>query len=146
MPYGLSSEEIDWIREGYRMFREGDPAFMDRYAPDARFEFPASMPGGGTYHGPFDALEFWTTIGELFDSPYADPEDFLRAGDRLVVFGTWRARSRQSGEEIAARFVHDLRLSSDQGPLMDLKAVSFEVFFDTAAILGSLGDSGPAAG
>jgi len=146
MPYGLSSEEVEWIREGYQMFREGDPAFMDRYAPDAEFRFPATLPSGGTYDSPFEALEFWTRMGELFDSPYPDPEEFLRAGDRLVVLGTWRGRSRQTGEEIAARFVHDIRLSDGQGSLMDLKAVSFEVFSDTAAILKSLGESRSAAG
>jgi len=145
MSYGLSSEEVEWIRDGYRMFREGDPAFMDRYAPDARFHFPATLPAGGTYNGPFDAMEFWTTVAELFEDPYPEPEDFLRAGDRLIVFGTWRARGRQTGEDVGARFVHLLRLSSDEGPVMDLKGVSFEVFFDTAAILQALGDSRPAA-
>ena len=62
MPYGLSEAEIEWVREGYRMFREGDPAFMDRFEPDAKFIFPATLPSGGTYDGAFAALEFWTTV------------------------------------------------------------------------------------
>jgi ketosteroid isomerase-like protein len=143
MSYGLSSEEVEWIREGYRMFREGDPAFLDRYAPDARFDFPATLPAGGTYYNPVDALEFPTTMGELFDAPYPDPEEFLRADDRLIVVGTWRARSRQSGEEIAIRFIHVYRLSGGEGPLMDQKIVSFEVLSDTAAMLQSLDSPGP---
>ena len=49
MPYGLSAEEIEWVREGYRMFREGDPAFMERCAPDTRFSIPTTLPAGGTY-------------------------------------------------------------------------------------------------
>lgn len=138
MPYGLSSEEIEWLREGYRMFREGDPAFMDYYAPDAKFSFPATLPAGGTYDGPFDAMEFWTTIGELFEAPHAEPEEFLRAEDRVVVLGTWRARSHQTGEEVTARFVHAFRMSGDGGSLMDQKTVSFELFIDTAVILQSL--------
>lgn len=146
MSCGLSSEEIEWIREGYRLFREGDPSFMDRYAPDAKFHFPATLPAGGTYDSPFEALEFWTTMSEVFDSPYPDPEDFLRVGDRLVVLGTWRARSRQTGEEITARFVHIYRLSGDEGPVMDQKVVSFEALADTAALLQSLGNAPPAPG
>jgi ketosteroid isomerase-like protein len=141
MPYGLNSEEIEWLREGYRLFREGDPSFMDRYAPDAKFDFPATLPAGGTYDGPFDAMEFWTTIGELFEAPYPNPEEFLRAEDRVVVLGTWRARSRHTGEEITARFVHAFRMSGDGGSLIDQKIVSFELFGDTAAILQSLGRS-----
>jgi ketosteroid isomerase-like protein len=143
MPYGLSSEEIDWLREGYRMFREGDPAFLDRFAPDARIEVPVSLPAGGTYNNPFEALEFWTTLAELFDP---DPEDFLRAGDRVLVIGTWRARSRQAGEEITARFVNAFRVSDDQGPLVDQRFVFFENFLDTAAMLQALDSPGPTAG
>ena len=144
MSYGLSPEEVEWVREGYRKFREGDPAFMDFFAPDARITIPATLPGGGTYDSPFDALEFWTTIGELFDSPYPDPEEILRVEDRLIVFGTWRARSPQSGEEIAIRFSYAFRLSGGGGPLMDEKVVSAEAFTDTAATLHAL-DSAPPA-
>ena len=64
MSYGLSDAEIEWVREGYRMFREGDPAFMDRYEPDAPIIIPESLPKGGTYAGPWEAMEFWTTIGD----------------------------------------------------------------------------------
>jgi ketosteroid isomerase-like protein len=141
MPYGLSPEEIEWLRDGYRMFREGDPSFMDRYAPDAKVIIPATLPAGGTYNGPFDALEFWTTIGELFEAPYPDPEEFLRTEDRVIVLGTWRARSRQNGEKIALRFVHAFRMSGDAGSLIDQKVVSVELFADTAAMLQSLGRS-----
>jgi ketosteroid isomerase-like protein len=139
MACGLSSEEIEWIREGYRMFREGDPAFLDRAAPDARYEFPATLPSGGVYESPFDALEYFTTVGELFEAPNPDPEEFVRVEDRLIVFGTFRARSSKTGEEIATRFVHSYRLSGGDGPVSDQKVVSFEVFIDTAAVLGSLG-------
>ena len=138
MAFGLSPEEIEWIREGYRMFREGDPSYLDRAAPDARYEFPATLPSGGVYESPVDALEFLTTAAELFEAPNPDPEDFVRVEDRLIVFGTWRARSRKSGEKIATRFVHSYRLSGGDGPVSDQKIVSFEAFMDTAAVLGSL--------
>jgi len=146
MPYGLSSEEVEWLRENVRMFREGDPAFLEAYAPDAKFGFPATLPAGGTYDSPLEALEFWNTLGELFDDPYPDPEEFLRVEDRLILIGTWRARSRQSGEEIAIRTAWAVRLSGKKGPLMDQKVVSFELFADTAAMHQALGDSRPARG
>ena len=73
MPYGLSPEEIEWVREGYRMFREGDPAFMERYAPDARFSIPATLPAGGTYEGPFEAMEYFTTLAEQFEGASPAP-------------------------------------------------------------------------
>jgi ketosteroid isomerase-like protein len=146
MPHGLSSEEIEWLRERYRLFREGDPAYLDSYTADAKFIFPATLPGGGTYDGPFEALEFTTAVTELFEDPYPDPEEFLRVEDRVIVIGTWHAQSRQSGEEIAARFVHLLLLSGPDGPVNEQKVVSFENVTDTAAMLQALGPSPPPAG
>jgi ketosteroid isomerase-like protein len=139
MPYGLSKAEIEWVHEVYRLFRDGDPAFMDRYEPDAEFIFPTTLPSGGTYPGPFAALEFWTTVGELFENPYPDPEEILRVEDRLIVFGTWRGRSRQTGDEIALRFIHSSRLSGDGATLMERKLASTEVIADTAAFLQAIG-------
>ena len=146
MPYGLSTEEIEWIRDGYRMFAEGDPAYLDRFAADAKIIIPETVPGGGTFDSPLEWLEFTATLGELFDDPHPDPEEFLRVGDRLIVIGTWRARSHQSGEKVTARFVHLLRLSDAVAPVNDQQAVSFENVADTAAVLQGLGAAPPASG
>jgi ketosteroid isomerase-like protein len=141
MPYGLSAEEIEWVRESYRMFRQGDPAFMDRFAPDARLSFPTTLPAGGTYESPFEAMEYFTTIGEQFEDASPTPEEFLRVEDCLFVFGTFRGRSRETGEEFAARFLHSLRMSGEGSTLTEQKIVSFELFIDTAAVLRALGRS-----
>ena len=143
MPYGLSEAEIEWVREGYRMFRDGDPAFMDRFEADAKFIFPATLPSGGTYDGAFAALEFWTTVGDMTEDPYPDPEEFLRVDDRLIVFGTWRARSAKTGEDIALHFVHSQRLNGAGATLMDQQIVSVELFVDTAAYLQAIGRAAP---
>lgn len=139
MSYGLSDAEIEWVREGYRMFREGDPAFMDRYEPDAPVIIPESLPKGGTYAGPWEAMEFWTMIGDLVENPYPDPEEFVRAGDRLIVFGTWRGRARHSGEEIELRIVHAFRHKDPDASLIDNPITSAELFADTVAFLRAIG-------
>ncbi len=118
---------------------------MDRYTEDATFRIPITLPAGGTYNSPLEALEYWNTIGELSESPDAEPEDFMRVEDRLIVYGTWRGRSRHTGEEIAARFVHSYRMSGEGGSLINQKIIAFELFIDTAAILRSFGLSRPAS-
>ncbi len=112
---------------------------MDRYEPDAEFIFPTTLPSGGTYVGPWEALEFWTTVGELFEDPHPDPEEILRVEDRLIVFGTWHGRSRQTGDRIAVRFIHSSRLSGEGATLMELKMASTEIIADTAAFLQAIG-------
>ena len=140
VPVGLSEADIEYIRAGYRMLAEGDPAFLDRYEPDATLVFPATLPKGGTYGNPWDALEFWTSTSELFEEPHPEPEEFIRQDDRLVVLGCFRGRSRATGERVAVRFAHVFGLSDAVGPVSEQKATSVEVFMDTAALLAALAE------
>ncbi len=134
----LSREDIDYIREAYRLFREGDPAFLERFEPDATVVCPETLPKGGVYESPWEALEFWNTIGELFEGARAEPEEFIRDGDRLVVLGTWQGRARATGEEITVRFVHVLRVTGSAGALSGQRFTSLELIIDTAAVLAAL--------
>ena len=142
MSANLSPEDIEWIREGYRLFREHDPGFMDRYTPDATFEFPASLPAGGTYTGPWDALEFMTTVNERLDDPHAEPKQFIRDGDRLVVLCTWRAVIPTTGRRVTARVVHIFSLSGGDLPLAEQEVTSFEMIADTAVFAAALTEAG----
>ena len=131
----LSQEDIDYIREGYRLFEDGDPAFLDRFTPDATLVFPETLPKGGTYGSPWEALEFWSTIGEIFDDPHPEPEEFICDGDRLVVLGHVHGRARATGERVAIRFAHVIRLTGAEGPLSGRRYAALELLSDTAAVL-----------
>jgi SnoaL-like domain len=139
----LSRGDIEWIREGYRLFTDGDPAFLERFEPDATLVFPEPLPKGGSYASPWEALEFWNNIGELFDGAHPEPEEFMRDGDRLVVLGRFHGRSRATGEQVLARFAQVFGLSGVEGPLPDHRFTSFELIIDTAAVLSALGEQGP---
>src|SRR2546423_13210750 len=69
MSANLTAEDVESLQEGYRLFREHDPAFMELFAPEARFVFPTTLPAGGTFAGPWEALEFTTTVSERVDDP-----------------------------------------------------------------------------
>jgi hypothetical protein len=138
----LSEKDIDYIREGYRMFTDGDPAFLERYEPDATLVFPESLPNGGTYGSPMEALEFWNNIGELFESSRPEPAEFIRDGDRLVVLGHFHGRSRATGEQVAARFAQVFGLTSAEGPMSEQRFTTFELIIDTAAVLSALAEDG----
>jgi ketosteroid isomerase-like protein len=141
MSANLSAEDIDRIREGYRRFREHDAAYMDGYAPDAKVEFPESLPAGGTYEGPWEALEFLTTVNERLDDPHPEPEEFIRDGDRVVVLGTWHAVIPATGRRVSARVAHIFRYSGGDVPLSEQEIVSFELIADTAAFAAALAEA-----
>lgn len=138
----LSQEDIDHIREGYRLFKDGDPAFLDRFAPDATLVFPETLPKGGTYGSPWEALEFWNTIGELFEHPEPEPEEFIRDGDRLVALGHFHGRSRDTGKQVAIRFMHVFRLTDAKAPLSQQQYAALELLTDTAALLFAITGQG----
>jgi uncharacterized protein len=140
VPVNLSPQEIEHIREGYRLFAAGDPAFLERYEPDATFVFPESLPKGGTYTSTWEALEFWTTISELFEGAHPEPEEFIRDGGRLVVLGDFHGRARATRKRVAIRFAHVFGVTDVEGPLTEQKYTSFEVFIDTAAVLSALAE------
>jgi ketosteroid isomerase-like protein len=142
VPTSLSQPDLDHIRKGYRLFTEGDPAFLDLYEPDATVVFPGSLPKGGTYGSPLEALAFWNNIGELFESPHAEPEEFIRDRDQLVVLGHFHGRSRVRGEQVAIRFAHVFGLTGVGGPLSEQSYTSFELIIDSAAVLSALAKPG----
>jgi hypothetical protein len=51
MSANLTAEDIEYLREGYRLFREHDPAYMDRFSPDATFVFPTTFAHVFTWSG-----------------------------------------------------------------------------------------------
>jgi uncharacterized protein len=138
VPGSLSEEDTDHIREGYRRFEEGDPAFLDGFTPDATLVFPETLPKGGTYDSPWEALEYFNNVGELFDNPHPEPEEFIRDGDRLVVLGHFHGRSRATGEQVAIRFAHVYRLTGVEGPLSQQRYAAFELVIDTAAVVAAI--------
>jgi ketosteroid isomerase-like protein len=142
VPGSLSEEDIDYIREGYRRFVDGDPTFLDRFTSDATLVFPETLPKGGTYASPWEALEYFNNVGELFDNPQPEPEEFIRDGDRLVVLGQFHGRSRATGDQVAIRFAHAYRLTGVEGPLSEQRYAAFELLIDTAAVVAAIGGQG----
>ena len=132
----LSKEDIDYIREGYILF-EGDPAFLERFTPDATFAFPATLRKGGAYGSRWEALEYFNNVAELFDSPHVKPEEFIRDGDRVVVLGHFHGRARSTGRQVAIRFLHLYRLTGIEEPLSQHRN-AFEFFIDTAAVVAAI--------
>jgi len=133
----ITDELVVLARDGYRMFGEGDPAFLDNWDPEIEWHVPDTLPGGGDLHGPAEVLAFFETVSGLWENPLPEPEEFLAAGDKLMVLGTWRARARSTGVEVELPFVHVQQFRGG-------KLVCFRNYIDAAKALQSL--EGPAPG
>ena len=52
----ITEEVVELARDGYRMFRENDPAFLDRLDPEIEWHVPDTLPDGGDLHGHLEVL------------------------------------------------------------------------------------------
>jgi len=127
----ITEEVVRLSRDGYRMFRENDPAFLDRMDPEIEWHVPDTLPGGGDLRGPLEVVEFLDTMSGLWEDAYPEPEEFLPAGDKLIVLGTWRARARSTGVRVEVPFAHVHQFREG-------KLVYFRNYIDAAKALQSL--------
>ena len=105
-------------RPGRRARRHGS---RDRVAPGpgaaARRPLPRPRRGAANIFDPLDE-EWW-------DDFTAVPDEFLDAGDEVVVIGRYRGVGKHTGKQLDVPFVHVWTMRGD-------KAVRFRQFLDTA--------------
>lgn len=128
----MPEAELDALRRIYTAIQRGDTEELSRsVAHDVEWILPETVPWGGTRHGHLGV----ETVGEIFqehvDGLWADPDDFLEAGDRIVVLGRISGRGRESGRDFEVRFAH-VWAFDDGAP------VRFRGYFDTAPIMAAL--------
>ena len=132
----MSEENVNILRRGYEAFNRGDiDTVMGLMDPNIEWQEPdvEGLPQRGTHHGPEDVANnvFGAIVGN-WDSFQAVPEDFMDAGDRVVVLGHLAGTGKASGRTLDAPYAHVLTLR-------DGKAVHFRAYADTANALQSLG-------
>lgn len=88
------------------------------------------LPWGGTYQGYQGIMSFANRLLEHVDSQ-VEPEEFVEAGEKVVALGYTRGYVKANGKEFNVRIVHVWTLK-------DGKAVRFEAYIDTPAMLQAL--------
>lgn len=126
----MSQENVDLAKQGYDAFGRGDieTAFANF---DDGIEWRGvseDVPAGGTYSGR-DAVsgEWLKNVGENFDEFTVSPEEFLDAGDHVVVTGQAHAKLK-NGATVDGEFCHVWEYRNG-------KAVKARFWGDSAALL-----------
>jgi ketosteroid isomerase-like protein len=129
----MSQENVEALRRSYEAWNRGDRntafAFLEP-------EFELQLPEGGINVGSLQGREEVTKLSEgyleVFDFFHMEPEEFLEADDRIVVFVRTPARGKGSGVEVEFRPAHVWTMRAG-------KAVRLEVFPDRAKALEAVG-------
>ena len=99
-------QAIAVLRGAYDAFNRGDlAAAVEPLDPDIEWTEPAEFPGGGTYHGREEAKRYLTQSRAAWAEGRSEPERFITAGNRVVVFVHARFRLQNSTEW------HDVKLA-----------------------------------
>ena len=125
--------EMQALRRIYdALFRWDIDALADGVTHDFEMTLPETVPWGGTRHGREGVSTFGTIFRDHVEGQWADPDDFIDAGDLIVVLGRLRGRAKASGQEYEVHFAHIWTLS-------DGVPSRCRSYFDTAPIMAALG-------
>ena len=128
-------QAIRILREAYAAFNRGDiNSAVSQFDPQIEWTEPAEFPGGGTYHGVDEAATYLTQSRAAWAEVISEPERFIPAGDRIVVFVHARVRPKDNNEW------QDVRLA-DVYTFRNGKAISMRAFGDRDAALRWVGIS-----
>jgi uncharacterized protein len=111
------------LRAAYAAFNRGDiDAAVQSLDENIDWSEPTEFPGGGSYKGREGAKQYLTNSRDSVAEVISEPEQFIPAGDRIVVFVYARVRPKDSAAWQEVRLA-DVYLFRDLTPVQ-MKAFS----------------------
>ena len=134
----MSQANVDLVRGIYSAFAAGDvPAVLGAMSDDMVWNEAENFPyaDGNPYRG-HDAIlsGVFGRLGAEWDGFAALPEEYLDAGDTVVVLGRYRGTCKGTGRFLDAQLAHVWRIR-------DGKAVAFQQYTDTLQAARVMGDA-----
>ncbi len=91
--------ETEALKEAYAALNRNDiPAMVQAFDPQIERIEPADFPAGGTYHGLAAVQAHVSRARETWAEGSCEPERFIVAGDKIIVFVYVRVRLKQETE------------------------------------------------
>jgi ketosteroid isomerase-like protein len=127
----VSKKSVEIITELYEALARRDlPAIQSLIDPEIIVSQTSLLPWGGEYYGFEGVQQFFTELFRSVESQLA-VEEFVDAGERVIVIGSTRGRVRATGATFNIRAVHVWTVKGGKG-------VRFEPNVDTPKMLEAL--------
>jgi ketosteroid isomerase-like protein len=126
----VASDDVERLQGAYEAFNNQDiPTVMAAFDEQIEWVSPDSVPFGGAYHGHEGVGQFFGQLPQHFQELHVDPEEFIDAGDVIVV--PVHLHGSGAGGRLDSKSLHLWRMR-------DGKAVSFREYDDTARVLEAI--------
>jgi ketosteroid isomerase-like protein len=100
-------QDVQRLRSAYEAFNEGGvEAFLERLTPDFSVRDRDSSPDRQTRYGREGIIQLFDSYMEAFDALRFEPEEFIDAGDQIVVSLRQWVRGKGSGAEVVGNIAH----------------------------------------
>jgi ketosteroid isomerase-like protein len=111
----MSKENVELVRRGYdalnSAYSTGEvndllPFLEDYYDPDVVLKTSGMFPETAEMHGHSGMLRFVGTQMDAFQKMWIEPQEFIEAGNRVVVPVRFGGEARHTGLEVEFSVVH----------------------------------------
>jgi uncharacterized protein len=117
----MSEANVELVRTLYDSFRRNDtPAGLELLDPAVEVHDRPEIPDPQVYRGHEGVLAALQVSQDAFDDLELVPEDFIDAGDRVVVVFRFRGRGRESGVPIDEELAHLWTIRDGKAVRMDV--------------------------
>src|SRR2546423_11873970 len=96
------AENAEALKKGFDAFNSGDAdGVAEVMGDDVKWEGPNTeeVPGGGTTEGKDSVLQMLGGIQEEWEEFQVTPDEFIDAGDTVIVLGHINGKHKESGNE-----------------------------------------------
>jgi len=127
-------ENVKIAQNAYAAFLRGDiAAVLAALDENIEWKTPESvaMPSAGTLRGRDQVAGFFQSVGETWEFQAFEPREYIASGDQVIVRGSYRPRSRQTGSTVSVDWVMAWRFR-------DGKVTHFQEYTDSAALRDAL--------
>ena len=120
---------LETVKGFYAGAAAGDPdQITSLMAPELSWQQTPGFPNAATYTTPDEVLTgVFATLAKEWDGFKGVPEEFIDAGDKIVVTGTYSGTSKATGRSFEAPFAHVFTVR-------DGAIVQMRQFTDTALV------------
>ena len=99
----MSAENVALVRRSKETFNRGDrDGALESFAEDVEWVHPLDpFSGPQVFHGRSELRAFWAKVDAVWDDFRSEAQEYIDAGERVVVPARVTGRGRTSGAEVS---------------------------------------------